>query len=94
MTFPKTIELISSGEIFADSSAPLEAARPRAVASIFLSFPPYVPNAVRLAATINTPEQAKKKKNKNKLKSFMQVKVFEINDGDRIPYFQFMSKLK
>jgi hypothetical protein len=63
MTFPKMMELMRSGETLADSRAALEAAKPRSVAETFFSFPPYVPNAVRFAATINTPETAARKKN-------------------------------
>ena len=53
-TFPMTTELTHSGLMFPDASAALVAISCRSVAEYFISLPPYVPNGVLLAATMNT----------------------------------------
>ena len=59
MTFPTTTDEIRDGSIFPEARAALAAISWRSTQVWFKSFPPKVPNAVRLAETMKIPETIK-----------------------------------
>ena len=74
MTLPMTTDLISSGFNLLCCSAAWEATIPKSVADLFFSFPPNVPKAVLLAATMYTPLTAEKSKIMlNKMKNIIYI---------------------
>lgn len=55
ITFPKTTELMISGLTLPACRAPCAATTAMSTQELFFNLPPYVPNAVLLAATMKTP---------------------------------------
>lgn len=76
MTFPMMTLFMSSGATAPAARAALAACSARSVALWSFSTPPYVPNGVRLAATIKTPKKREQNENFSEdVKHFLQRKL-------------------